>query len=217
MNMNIHESWKPLFDEYINDINLDKIYKTTDIIYPPKEKIFKVFEMDVKDIKVLLLGQDPYHNPNQANGLSFSVETGVKVPPSLKNIFKELKNEFPDRNYDFTSDNGNLERWFYQEKIFLLNASLSVIHNKPASHMKLWEKFTNNVIKYISDNNDKCVFLLLGNYAKSKEKFIGNNNKNNIVNGVHPSPLSANNGFFNSQIFIKVEEKLGSKINWSVI
>ena len=219
MNIHIHESWKPLFDEYINDINLDKIYNTTDIIYPPKEKVFKVFEMDVKDIKVLLLGQDPYHNPNQANGLSFSVETGVKVPPSLKNIFKELKNEFPDRNYDFTSDNGNLERWFYEEKIFLLNASLSVIHNKPASHMKLWENFTNNVIKYISDNNDKCIFLLLGNYAKSKEKFIGNNNnnKNNIVNGVHPSPLSANNGFFNSKIFIKVEEKLGSKINWSVI
>jgi len=214
---NIHKSWKPLFDEYITDINinLDKMYNTTDIIYPPKEKIFKVFEMDLKDIKVLLLGQDPYHNPCQANGLSFSVETGVKVPPSLKNIFKEIKNEFSDRNYDFTSGNGNIERWFYEEKIFLLNASLTVIENKPASQMHLWENFTNNVIKYISDNNDKCVFLLLGNYAKSKEKFISN--KDNIVTGVHPSPLSANKGFFNSQIFMKVEEKLGKHINWSII
>jgi uracil-DNA glycosylase len=213
----IHKSWKPLFDEYITDINinLDKIYNTTDIIYPPKEKIFKVFEMDTKEIKVLLLGQDPYHNPCQANGLSFSVETGVKVPPSLKNIFKEIKNEFPDRNYDFTTNNGNIERWFYEEKIFLLNASLTVIENKPASQMHLWENFTNNVIKYISDNNDKCVFLLLGNYAKSKEKFISN--KDNIVTGVHPSPLSANKGFFNSQIFMKVEEKLGKHINWSII
>lgn len=213
----IHKSWKPLFDEYITDINinLDKIYKTTDIIYPPKEKIFKVFEMDLKDIKVLLLGQDPYHNPNQANGLSFSVETGVKVPPSLKNIFKELKNEFLYRNYDFTTNNGNIERWFYEEKIFLLNTSLTVIENKPASQMHLWENFTNNVIKYISDNNEKCVFLLLGNYAKSKEKFISN--KDNIITGVHPSPLSANKGFFNSQIFMKVEEKLGQPINWSII
>jgi uracil-DNA glycosylase len=213
----IHKSWKPLFDEYITDINinLDKIYNTTDIIYPPKEKIFKVFEMDIKDIKVLLLGQDPYHNMNQANGLSFSVETGVKVPPSLKNIFKELKNEFPDRNYDFTTNNGNIERWFYEEKIFLLNASLTVIQNKPASQMHLWENFTNNVIKYISDNNDKCVFLLLGNYAKSKEKFISN--KDNIITGVHPSPLSANKGFFNSQIFMKVEEKLGQTLNWSIL
>lgn len=206
----IHKSWKPLFD----DINLDKIYNTTDIIYPPKEKVFKVFEMDVKEIKVLLLGQDPYHNPGQANGLSFSVEKGVKVPPSLKNIFKELVNEFPERNYKFTSDNGNIERWFYDEKIFLLNASLTVIQNKPASQIHLWENFTNAVIKYISDNNDKCVFLLLGNYAKSKEKIISN--KDNIITGVHPSPLSANKGFFNSQIFIKVQEKLGSSINWSI-
>jgi uracil-DNA glycosylase len=212
---NIHKSWKSLFDDINININLDKIYNTTDIIYPPKEKIFKVFEMDLKEIKVLLLGQDPYHNSGQANGLSFSVETGVKVPPSLKNIFKEIKNEFPDRNYEFTTGNGNIERWFYEEKIFLLNASLTVIENKPSSQMNLWENFTNNVIKYISDNNDKCVFLLLGNYAKSKEKFIGN--KDNIVTGVHPSPLSANKGFFNSQIFMKVEEKLGNNINWSII
>ena len=216
---NIHKSWQPLFDKYKYDIdiNLDKIYNTTDIIYPPKEKVFKVFEMDMKDIKVLLLGQDPYHNPGQANGLSFSVEKGVKVPPSLKNIFKELENEFPERNYKFTSNNGNLERWFYEEKIFLLNASLTVIENKPASQMHLWENFTNDVIKYISDNNDKCVFLLLGNYAKSKEKFITSTENKNIITGVHPSPLSANKGFFNSQIFMKVEEKLGQPINWSII
>jgi uracil-DNA glycosylase len=207
---NIHISWKKLFDEYI--FNLDKLYNSNEIVYPPREQIFKVFEMDVNDIKIVFLGQDPYHNPSQAYGLSFSVQNGVVIPPSLRNIYKELKNEFPERNYIFNS--GNLERWFYEEKIFLLNASLSVIKNKPGSQMKIWEEFTNDVIKYISENNNKCIFLLLGNFAKSKEKYIIN--KNNIVSGVHPSPLSANNGFFYSDVFKSVEKKISEEINWSI-
>ena len=210
---NIHESWKPLFNKY--DFDLDNLYNSENIVYPPKEQIFKVFEMDVNDIKVVLLGQDPYHNNSQAHGLSFSVANdSCKTPPSLKNIFKELQHEFPEREYVFSTN--CLERWFYEEKIFLLNASLSVIKNKPASHMKIWEKFTNDVIKYINEilEDKKCVFLLLGNFAKSKQKFITNPDK--VIIGVHPSPLSANKGFFNSNIFKLVEEKLGEKINWSV-
>jgi uracil-DNA glycosylase len=105
-----------------------------------------------------------------------------------------------------------LEEWFYREKIFLLNASLTVEKGKPSCHMKLWETFTNNVIEFISEQNLKCVFLLLGNFAKTKESYILN--KQNIITGVHPSPLSAHNGFFNSNIFIKVETLLNEKINW---
>jgi len=206
----IHASWKPLFDKYCFD--LASLYNTGNIVYPPKEQIFRVFEMNVDDIKVVFLGQDPYHNPDQAHGLSFSVSDNIPIPPSLKNIYKELQIEFPERNYSFKT--GNLERWFHEEHIFLLNASLSVIKNKPSSHVNFWKDFTNDVIKFINDNNKNCVFLLLGNFAKSKAKYI--TDKNKVVIGVHPSPLSANRGFFNSNIFKSIEEKLGVTINWYI-
>ena len=165
---NIHESWKSVFDKH--NINLDEIYINDEIIYPPKNLVYKVFSMDVKDIKIVLLGQDCYHGEGQAHGLSFSVPNDIKIPPSLKNIYKELKLEFPERNYVFS--NGNLERWFNEEKIFLLNCSLTVEKGKPGSHMKKWMHMTNHVIKHISENNKECVYLLLGNYAKSKAEFI---------------------------------------------
>jgi uracil-DNA glycosylase len=203
----IDESWKPLFKKY--EFCLDSL-EDEGITYPPKEHIFRVFTMPVQDIKVLLLGQDPYHNPEQAHGLSFSVPNEIQPPPSLKNIFKQLKNEFPEREYVFTS--GNLTKWFENEKIFLLNSALTVKKNQPGSHIKMWEDFTNDVIKFIDDNNSKCIYLLLGTFAKEKSKFI--KNKNNIISGVHPSPLSAHNGFFNSNIFKKIEDKLGHTINW---
>jgi uracil-DNA glycosylase len=206
----IHESWNLLFEKHA--IELDKLYKE-DTIYPEKKYVYKVFEMNVGDIKVLLLGQDPYHNEGQAHGLSFSVPTGIAIPPSLKNIFKELQNEFPEREYVFSS--GNLERWSHDEGIFLLNTSLTVAKNKPASHMTIWANFTNDVIQHISNCNPECVYLLLGNFAKSKKKFIANKEK--IVEGVHPSPLSANRGFFHSTIFKQVEEKVGKEINWCIL
>ena len=204
-----HESWKPLFEKF--SIDVDGLYSGSEVVYPEKEYLFRVFEMDVREIKLLILGQDPYHGPDQAHGLSFSVPEGIKIPPSLRNIYKELQNEFPERNYEFYS--GNLEKWFYREKIFLLNASLSVIKEKPGSQMKIWEEFTNNVIKFVSEQNKGCVFLLLGNFAKAKESFISN--KERIIKGVHPSPLSSYNGFFGSGIFKKVEELLGANIDWS--
>jgi uracil-DNA glycosylase len=208
-----HESWKPLFDKFeIIPTNLETLYSDESTpVYPEKENVYRVFEMDIKEIKVVLLGQDPYHGPGQAHGLSFSVPNNIKIPPSLKNIYKELQIEFPERNYNFVS--GNLEEWFYREKIFLLNASLTVEKGKPGCHMKLWEDFTNSVIEFISVQNTKCIFLLLGNFAKKKESRIFN--KERIINGVHPSPLSAHIGFFNSNIFITVEKLLNEKINWS--
>ena len=206
----MNESWKPLFDKF--NFNLDELYSEKEIVYPKREHLFRVFEMDVKEIKVLLLGQDPYHSPNQAHGLSFSVPNGIKIPPSLRNIYKELQSEFPERNYQFNS--GNLEKWFYREKIFLLNASLSVIKGKPGSMMNKWESFTNDVIKFVSEQNPNCVFLLLGNFAKAKECFIIN--KERIIKEVHPSPMAASRGFFSSNIFKKIEEKLKHEIDWSI-
>ena len=206
----IHPSWKPLFDKIPLSIVTDIYLNPTEPVYPKKELLFRVFEMNVKDINVVLLGQDPYHRKNQAHGLSFSVPTGMITPPSLRNIYKELKLEFPERNYEYTS--GNLEQWFSREKIFLLNASLSVLEGKPGSHMKIWEKITDNVIEFICANNKTCIFLLLGNFAKNKAKLI--NDKSRIVEGVHPSPLAR--GFVNSKIFIEVEKKLGRSIDWSI-
>ena len=212
--LSFHESWRPLFNQFeFNDI--DALYEDVEPVYPKKEDLFKVFQLPVEDIRVVLLGQDPYHGPGQAHGLSFSVPNGVSIPPSLRNIYKELQEEFPERGYKFTS--GNLERWLYEEKIFLLNASLSVIKGKPGSQMDIWEEFTNSTIQFISEQNESCVFLLLGNFAKAKKVFIKSNSSNNnrVVMGVHPSPMAAQYGFFGSNIFKKVEEALGEKINWS--
>jgi uracil-DNA glycosylase len=206
----IHESWNPLFSQY--EFDLDVLYGSGNIVYPPRDCIFKVFTKDVNEIRVLLLGQDPYHTPGCANGLSFSVNDRVKIPPSLQNIYKELQDEFPERNYKFKT--GNIQRWFNEEHIFLLNASLSVIKGTAGSHMHIWEEFTNDVIKFVSEQNKDCVFVLLGNFAKSKQVFI--DNKDKIVAGVHPSPFSAHNGFFGSGIFKKIEQILGKPIDWSV-
>ena len=203
----MHDSWKPLFNKYA--FNMEKIYETA-TVYPPKEMVFKVFEMSVHDIKLVILGQDPYHNKGEAHGLSFSVPPFVKIPPSLKNIYKELQNEYPERNYQFNS--GDLSKWA-RHNIFLLNAALTVEENKPSSHMHIWRNFTNDVILYINNNNTKCSFLLLGNFAHKFSRFIS---ENRYVLGIHPSPLSAYRGFFNSGIFKKIETQINSPIDWSL-
>lgn len=219
---NVHKSWYPLFQNWVNhlDIILEDVYNSTNKLatYPAREDIFKVFELPVSSIKCVLLGQDCYHGAGQAMGLAFSVPANCKIPPSLVNIFKELQNEFPTRGYVFT--HGDLSHWAAREGIFLLNAALTVRQSSPLSHIKLWEPFTDAVIQYILENNHQCVFLLLGNYAKEKSKIISRIYTNaadvdaRVVKSVHPSPLSAHAGFFNSDIFKQVESKLASIINW---
>lgn len=201
----MHPDWKQIFDEFEN--LLTELLEMEGVL-PAKENILRVFEMSPKEIRVVLLGQDCYHNPTVPDGLAFSSKKCI--PPSLQNIFKEIKSNFPERNYNFTS--GDLSKWFNNEKIFLLNCALSVYPGKPGSLMSKWEKFTDAVIKYISEVNENCVFLLLGNFAKRKKIFI--KNKDFIVEGVHPSPLSCSRGFFGSNVFKLVEEKLGQPINW---
>ncbi len=201
----IHPSWNPLFDQW--DFDLESLYDST--AYPPKDLVFKVFELPVQDIRVVLLGQDPYHGPGQAHGLSFSVPMGVAIPPSLKNVYKELQLSFPERNYVFR--NGDLTQWLVREKIFLFNASLSVQAGLAGSHMSYWKDFTDDVIRFIDQQNPKCVFLLLGNFAKAKADLI--THKHRIVTEVHPSPLAR--GFVGSNIFRRVEQVLGLPVNWS--
>ncbi len=209
--MSIHNAWQPLFEQY--EIDLDSIYNDSVLpVYPLRHDVFRVFSMDPKEIRVVLLGQDPYHGPGQAHGLAFSVAPGVPVPPSLQNIFKELQLEFPERNYKFS--HGSLVRWYEEEKIFLLNTALTVLQGQPNSHSDLWQEFTDDVIRTIVSANINVVWLLLGNYAKSKASLIEDSKR--VITGVHPSPLSAHRGFFNSGIFTTVEGVLGSPINWSI-
>ncbi len=215
--VNIHESWKPLFDKWKNHIQ--GIFELMDTlpgnVYPPKHQIFRVFEMPVQDIKIFICFQDPYHQPGQANGLAVSVNKDIKIPPSLANIYKELKSEFPERNYEFS--HGDLTRWFNEEKMFLFNAALTVRESCPACFMKQWQPFTDDVIRYISQNNQKCVYVLMGNFAIAKKSLIANRvTDEKIIECVHPSPLSASRGFFGSNVFKEIEQKVGTTINWNV-
>ncbi len=202
----VHSSWQPLFDQW--EFNLDAVYGNLPT-YPAKENVLRAFSIPVSEIRVVLLGQDPYHGEGQANGLSFSVSKDTKVPPSLQNIFKELNQTFPERNYEFT--HGDLSAWQERERICLLNASLTVLQSCPGSHMSFWKPFTDEVIQFIDKENPQCVFLLLGNFAKAKADLI--TKKDRIVTEVHPSPLAR--GFVGSRVFERVEKVLGEPINWS--
>jgi uracil-DNA glycosylase len=211
----IHPSWIPLFNSQTNRIN--KIRKTLkhmrnafaegrgSQIFPEEHNVFKVFEMDLYRIKVVILGQDPYIRPGQAMGLSFSVPKGQTIPPSLQNIYKEIMAEYPGV-YQFP--HGDLTRWMTEEHIFLLNASLTVEEGKSGSQMALWSKWTDNVIRYISANRPDVVFLLMGTFAKTKTAMLSPESFSNAIMCSHPSPLSAYQGFFGSGVFKKVNEKL---------
>ena len=170
-----------------------------------EDKVFNSMNIcDFSNLKVVLLGQDPYHQKGQAMGLSFSVPENIKIPPSLKNIFIELKNNYPEYEYS----NGDLTRWANQG-VLLLNSILTVRKSEPGSHNNIgWEKFTDNVIDIISKEKKGLVFMLWGNYAKGKEKYI-NENEHLILKSGHPSPLSANKGFwFGNNHFKKCNEFL---------
>lgn len=171
-------------------------YKKKDV-FPPKNYIFNALKLtSYENVKVVIVGQDPYHGEKEAHGLSFSVQKGIKIPPSLQNIFKELKN---DLNIDAPS-NGDLTKWS-KEGVLLLNAVLTVEKDKPASHKKLgWEKLTDYIIKLLNENNKPLVFILWGNFAKRKKSLI-TNSKHLIIESSHPSPFAANYGFFGSKPF----------------
>lgn len=185
-------------------------------IYPPKEEIFNALKLtSYEDTKVVILGQDPYHGENQAHGLAFSVNYGIKIPPSLQNIYKELNRELGT----YIPNNGYLLSWTKQG-ILLLNTSLTVRAGEANSHSKIgWEIFTDNIIKQLNEKEKPIIFVLWGNNARSKKKII-TNKKHYIIEGVHPSPLSASRGFFGCNHFIEINDilkRLGEKeINWQI-
>ncbi len=173
-------------------------------VYPSKKDVFKAFRYTpYKNVKVVILGQDPYHGEGQAEGLSFSVPKGIKKPPSLQNIFKELESDLGCE----VPNTGSLVPWAKQG-VLLLNTVLTVIKDMAASHKDIgWEVFTDEVIKKINEKEEPVVFILWGSYARSKKKFI-TNPKHYIVESAHPSPLSAYNGFFGSKPFSKTNDFL---------
>lgn len=183
-------------------------------VFPKRENIFRAFKLTEYDkVKVVILGQDPYHDVNQANGLAFSVNEGVKLPPSLVNIYKEITNEYGG----VIPKNGDLESWAKQG-VLLLNTVLTVRAHMPNSHKnKGWETFTDEVIRKLNDKSKPIVFLLWGNNAKSKKSLI-DTNKHYVLESVHPSPLSSHRGFFGCNHFIKVNEILNylneGEIKW---
>lgn len=220
--VNFGNDWDELLkDEFSKDyyINLRKFliseYKTQ-IIHPDMNDIFSALKISsFKDTKILLLGQDPYHGENQAHGMAFSVKPGVPAPPSLKNIYKELQSELGC----YIPNNGYLMSWAKQG-ILLLNTSLTVRDGMPNSHKgKGWEIFTDRVIEILNQKDEPVIFILWGNNAKTKKRLI-TNPKHFIIEGVHPSPLSASRGFFGCNHFIKVNEilrSLGKKeIDWQI-
>jgi uracil-DNA glycosylase len=208
----ISATWKSILnDEFEKEYfkllisKVENEYKST-ICYPPKEFIFSAFNYcSFEDINVVILGQDPYHGENEANGLCFSVNDGVKIPPSLRNIFREINSDFDSVFYPTS---GNLSRWANQG-ILMLNSTLTVEQNKAGSHQKLgWEVFTDQVIKIISDQKVHVVFLLWGAFAIKKGKNI-DTNKHLVLTSGHPSPLSANQGkWFGNKHFSKTNEYL---------
>lgn len=218
MIINIQTDWKDILkEEFTKDYFLSIVefleneYKHN-TIYPKQELIFNALNTtSFSNTKVVILGQDPYHNPNQAMGLSFSVPKGVKVPPSLLNIYKELKS---DLGIDI-SKNGDLTKWA-NEGVLLLNTVLTVKENEPNSHKKIgWTIFTDSIISKLNDHTDPIVFILWGNNAINKRSLI-TNSKHLVLTAAHPSPLSASRGFFNCKHFSKTNEFL-LKNNMNII
>lgn len=193
---------KDYFKNLIKFLNEQRKEKT---IFPKEEDMFKALKYtDYKDVKVLILGQDPYHGEKEANGLCFSVDTGIKTQPSLQNIFKELKNDL-----GIERTNSDLSDWAKQG-ILLLNTVLTVEKDKPFSHRKKgWEIFTDEIIKHLNEREESIVFVLWGNAARSKTKLI-TNAKHSIIESAHPSPFSYNRGFKGSKPFSKVNKCLKS-------
>ena len=221
-NVKIEESWKnvlktefeqPYFQSLATFLRKEKENNKT--VYPPGSLIFNAFNTTPFDkVKVVILGQDPYHNPGEAMGLSFSVPRGVRTPPSLQNIYKELKEDLgvPIPNH------GDLTHWA-EQGVFLLNAMLTVERNKPRSHQKIgWQTFTDTVIRRLSDQREGLVFMLWGGFARQKKQLI-DSSKHLVLEAAHPSPL-AGGAFFGSRHFSRANEYLKQQgkepVDWSL-
>ena len=222
MDVKIEQSWKaalagefekPYFASLVSFLRNEKA--AGKVIYPPGSQIFRAFDLTpVQNVKVVILGQDPYHGPGQAHGLSFSVPSGVPAPPSLKNIFKEIETDLGVR----MSGHPNLENWARQG-VLLLNAVLTVRAAEAASHSRIgWQEFTDAVIKYISDNCEGVVFMLWGNFARGKSQLI-DHSRHCVLEAAHPSPL-ARGAFFGCRHFSQANNYLLSTfrtpINWQL-
>ena len=215
MKINLSNSWEPILSDeikkpYFQDLmqEVDKEYQNQ-ICYPPKELIFATFDYcSFDDLKVVIIGQDPYHGDGEANGLCFSVNEGVKIPPSLRNIFREINDDF---GRIFFPTSGNLEHWAKQG-VLLLNTSLSVRKDQPNSHKHLkWNVLTDAVIEKIAKEKKQVVFLLWGNFAHKKGLKI-DRNKHLVLESGHPSPMSANQGkWFGNKHFSQCNEYLKAK------
>ena len=220
MEVKIEPSWKSALDylfekRYFKDlVSFVKDEYATTKVYPPGKEIFNAFNhTPIDSVKVVILGQDPYHGPGQAHGLSFSVKPGVRFPPSLQNIFKEIETDLGKP----MPSNGDLTRWA-EQGVFLLNATLTVRAHQAASHQKMgWEEFTDEVIRKISDSREHVVFMLWGSYAQKKSILI-DSSKHLVLKAPHPSPLSSYRGFFGCQHFSKANNYLISNgmkpIDW---
>ena len=221
MDNRIHESWRQQLQQefkqtyFLSLLDFIEREYAESTCYPQQNQIFASFnKAPFEATKVVIIGQDPYHGPNQANGLCFSVKEGMAHPPSLKNIFKEIENDL-ELPYP---ENGNLDRWARQG-VLLLNATLTVRAHEPGSHQKQgWEQFTDAVIRKLSNERENVVFLLWGGFAKRKAKLI-NTKKHHVLSTGHPSPLSANRGYwFGNKHFSKTNSILSGlkrkPINW---
>ncbi|MCL4151879.1 UNVERIFIED_CONTAM: hypothetical protein GTU68_039232 [Idotea baltica] len=210
----IDEKKKDYFKNIISKIEADR--KSGKIIYPSNAEIFNALKFtELKNVKLVILGQDPYHGPNQAHGLAFSVKKGVKKPPSLNNIFKELHSDLKIS----IPENGSLESWA-KEGVLLLNSVLSVEASKAGSHANYgWQEFTDKIIEIINNNLENVVFLLWGAYAQKKARIV-DPKKHHILKAPHPSPLSAHRGFLGCKHFSRANQFLESigegKIDWNL-
>lgn len=221
LNKTITTSWKPILEKMFQEDYFFQIEafltnekKNGNIVFPAEDAVFNAFNAcDFEDIKVVIIGQDPYHNVGQAHGLSFSVPLGVKVPPSLQNIFKEMQQDLAIP----IPKNGNLTPWA-EQGVFLLNAILTVNAHQAASHKNAgWTLFTDEVIRTLSNKAENLVFLLWGDFAQKKHVLI-DNNKHLVLIATHPSPLSAHGGFFGCKHFSKTNDYLikhnKKPLNW---
>ena len=208
------EKNKPYFCNILNQVKQERA--DNQIIYPKHQDIFNAFKLTTfSNLKVVILGQDPYHGPNQAHGLCFSVKSGIPLPPSLRNIYKEISDDIGTE----MGNNGDLSCWATQG-VLLLNTVLTVRAHKPASHANIgWEIFTDKVIEVINSHNNNVVFLLWGSHAKNKCKNI-DTQKHIVLTAPHPSPLSAHRGFLGCRHFSKTNNALENwekdPINWQV-